>query len=131
MSTNECNISKWPLRAQPYAQLLQTINPALTSRYIGSLVSDVHRNLLYGGIFMYPEDETHPKGKLRLLYECAPLAFIVEQAGGLATTGRQRILDIIPTSIHQHAPLVIGNRDETLLYERLFQQDEKQVALEL
>src|SRR5207247_499217 len=74
-------------------------------RYIGSLVADFHRNLLKGGIFLYPG----PKGKLRLLYEASPLAMIVEQAGGAASTGEQRILDIQPTSLHERVPLIIGS----------------------
>ena len=77
-------------------------------RYIGSLVADFHRNLLKGGIFLYPG----PKGKLRLLYEAAPLAMVVEQAGGAASTGTERILDIQPTSLHQRVPLIIGSRDD-------------------
>jgi fructose-1,6-bisphosphatase I len=86
----------------------------LSMRYVGSLVADFHRNLLAGGIFYYPADSKDPgkrHGKLRLLYECAPLAFIAEQAGGYASDGRQRILDIEPTDLHQRTPLFIGNRD--------------------
>jgi len=83
---------------------------AKNARYIGSLVADFHRNLISGGIFLYPADSRSPEGKLRLLYEAAPLAFVVEQAGGAATDGRRRILDISPTTIHQKSPLVIGSR---------------------
>jgi fructose-1,6-bisphosphatase I len=79
------------------------------TRYSGSLVSDFHRNMLLGGIYMYPSTKKDPNGKLRLLYECNPLAFIVEQAGGRAHNGYQRILDIVPTSLHQRAPLVLGS----------------------
>jgi len=85
----------------------------LSMRYVGSLVADFHRNLLAGGIFYYPADSKDPgkpHGKLRLLYECAPLAFIAEHAGGYASDGRQRILDIVPQSLHQRTPLFIGNR---------------------
>ena len=82
-----------------------------TQRYIGSMVSDVHRNLIKGGIFMYPGTTDKPKGKLRLLYECNPFAFIVEVAGGKATNGKERILDIIPTELHQRTPLFIGSKD--------------------
>jgi len=82
-----------------------------TQRYIGSMVADVHRNLMKGGIFMYPGTTDKPKGKLRLLYECNPFAFIVEIAGGRATDGKQRILDIIPTELHQRTPLFIGSID--------------------
>ena len=83
-----------------------------STRYIGSLVSDFHRNLLYGGIFLYPADEKNPNGKLRLLYEANPLAFIVEQAGGAASDGRERILNIEPASLHQRTPLIIGSFDD-------------------
>jgi fructose-1,6-bisphosphatase I len=81
-----------------------------TQRYIGSMVADVHRNLIKGGIFMYPGTTDKPKGKLRLLYECNPFAFIVEKAGGKATDGTQRILDIMPTEVHQRTPLFIGSK---------------------
>jgi fructose-1,6-bisphosphatase I len=79
-------------------------------RYIGSMVADVHRNLLKGGIFMYPGTTDKPNGKLRLLYECNPMAFITEVAGGVATTGKQRILDVQPTELHQRSPLFIGSK---------------------
>jgi fructose-1,6-bisphosphatase I len=82
-----------------------------TQRYIGSMVSDVHRNLIKGGIFMYPGTTDKPKGKLRLLYECNPFAFIVEAAGGKATNGKQPILDIQPTELHQRTPFFVGSRE--------------------
>ena len=82
-----------------------------SGRYIGSLVADFHRNLIKGGIYIYPETTTSPEGRLRLLYECNPLAFIAEQAGGIATTGRQRILDIQPTRLHQRVPFYIGSKN--------------------
>jgi fructose-1,6-bisphosphatase I len=82
-----------------------------TQRYIGSMVADVHRNLIKGGIFMYPGTMDKPKGKLRLLYECNPFAFIVEVAGGRATNGKQRILDIQPTELHQRTPFFVGSKD--------------------
>ena len=81
-----------------------------TQRYIGSMVSDVHRNLIKGGIFMYPGTTDKPKGKLRLLYECNPFAFIVEMAGGLATNGKIRILDVQPTELHQRTAFFIGSK---------------------
>jgi fructose-1,6-bisphosphatase I len=87
-------------------------------RYIGSLVADFHRNLLKGGIFLYPG----PKGKLRLLYEAAPLAMVVEQAGGAASTGSERILDIQPTSLHQKVPLIIGSRHDVREYNAFYKQ---------
>lgn len=87
------------------------------ARYIGSLVADFHRNLLAGGVFMYPADSETPDGKLRLLYEAAPLAFIAEQAGGAATDGKQPILDIQPTSLHQRTPLLIGSKEDVAYVE--------------
>ncbi len=82
-----------------------------TQRYIGSMVADVHRNLLKGGIFMYPGTTDKPNGKLRLLYECNPFAFIIEVAGGKATNGKQRILDVLPTELHQRTPFFVGSKD--------------------
>jgi fructose-1,6-bisphosphatase I len=82
------------------------------SRYIGSLVADFHRNLIAGGIFLYPSDNRNPNGKLRLSYEANPMAFIAEQAGGAATNGLTRILDIQPTELHQRTPLIIGSRHD-------------------
>jgi fructose-1,6-bisphosphatase I len=89
------------------------------ARYIGSLVADFHRNLLKGGVFLYPGDKKAPNGKLRLLYEASPLAFIAEQAGGGATDGRRPILDIVPDELHQRTPLVIGSRDDVELITRI------------
>ncbi|XP_078424371.1 fructose-1,6-bisphosphatase isozyme 2-like [Cetorhinus maximus] len=83
-----------------------------SSRYVGSMVADVHRTLKYGGIFMYPANKKSPKGKLRLLYECNPMAFIMEQAGGKATTGTQPVLDVKPEYIHQRVPLIMGSPDD-------------------
>lgn len=80
-----------------------------TSRYIGSLVADFHRNLLKGGIYLYPSTASHPDGKLRLLYECNPMAFLAEQAGGKASDGKERILDIVPESLHQRRSFFVGN----------------------
>uniref|UniRef100_UPI00358E8904 fructose-1,6-bisphosphatase 1-like n=1 Tax=Myxine glutinosa TaxID=7769 RepID=UPI00358E8904 len=82
------------------------------ARYVGSMVADVHRTIKYGGIFMYPANSKSPKGKLRLLYECNPMAFIVEQAGGIATTGTQRILEVQPETIHQRVPFFVGSPDD-------------------
>eukprot|EP00540_Astrosyne_radiata_P002265 CAMPEP_0116827796 /NCGR_PEP_ID=MMETSP0418-20121206/3302_1 /TAXON_ID=1158023 /ORGANISM="Astrosyne radiata, Strain 13vi08-1A" /LENGTH=115 /DNA_ID=CAMNT_0004456619 /DNA_START=30 /DNA_END=377 /DNA_ORIENTATION=- len=80
-----------------------------SSRYIGSMVGDVHRTLLYGGVFGYPGDTKNPNGKLRLLYEGAPMSFIMEQAGGLSTTGTRRVMEISPEQVHQRVPLVMGS----------------------
>lgn len=83
-----------------------------SARYIGSMVADVHRTLLYGGIFGYPDDKKSKNGKLRMLYEAFPMAMLTEQAGGIATTGKQRILDIVPTEIHQRCPVFLGSKDD-------------------
>lgn len=88
------------------------------ARYIGSLVADFHRNMLNGGVFMYPGEAKAPNGKLRLLYESAPLAFVAEQAGGAATDGRNPILDIVPKSLHERSPLVIGSKDDVEFVRR-------------
>jgi fructose-1,6-bisphosphatase I len=87
-------------------------------RYIGSLVADFHRTLLRGGVFLYPPTQSHPQGKLRLMYEANPVAFIAEQAGGVAVDGQRRIVEIEPTSIHQRTPLVVGSRAEMELFQR-------------
>jgi fructose-1,6-bisphosphatase I len=123
-SVNEGNAAFWDAGTRAYVDSLKVVDAAsgrpYSSRYIGSLVSDVHRNLLKGGIFLYPadhKDPTKPTGKLRLLFEAAPMAFIAEQAGGAATTGTQRILDIEPTQLHQRVPLIIGPADEVARYE--------------
>ncbi|XP_057354490.1 fructose-1,6-bisphosphatase isozyme 2 isoform X2 [Manis pentadactyla] len=86
------------------------------ARYVGSMVADVHRTLVYGGIFLYPANQKSPKGKLRLLYECNPVAFIIEQAGGLATTGTQPVLDVRPEALHQRVPLILGSPDDVQDY---------------
>jgi fructose-1,6-bisphosphatase I len=90
-----------------------------SARYVGSLVADFDRNLKKGGIYVYPGDSKNPRGKLRMLYECMPLAFIAENAGGKATDGSQPILDIVPQTIHERAPLFIGSSHEVDWYDRL------------
>lgn len=92
---------KHPANGKPYS-----------ARYIGSMVADVHRTLLYGGIFAYPDDKKSKKGKLRLLYEAFPMALITEQAGGVATTGKGRVLDVQPESIHERCPIFLGSKDD-------------------
>ena len=117
-SVNQGYERYWAREIQEYTNDLQTRN--LSMRYIGSLVSDFHRNLLGGGIFYYPadtRDPAKPHGKLRLLYEAGPLAFLAEQAGGAASDGAQPILDIQPTDLHQRTPLFIGNSDLVSLAE--------------
>src|SRR4030095_12781888 len=85
-----------------------------SARYVGSLVADFHRNLLYGGIYLYPSDKKSPNGKLRVLYEAAPLAFIAEEAGGKATDGARRIMEIAPHSLHERTPLLVGSSEDVL-----------------
>jgi len=91
-----------------------------SARYIGSMVADVHRTLLYGGIFGYPSDKKSKSGKLRLLYEAFPMAYLTEQAGGIATTGTQRILDIEPKSIHERCPVFLGSRDDVQELQKFY-----------
>jgi fructose-1,6-bisphosphatase I len=114
-SLNEGNAQDFPENVQNYISWCkekdkETKRP-YSARYIGSMVADLHRNLLKGGIFIYPPTAKAPNGKLRLLFECIPMAFIVEQAGGIATTGNQRILDIQPTELHQRVPIFIGSEN--------------------
>jgi fructose-1,6-bisphosphatase I len=115
-SVNESNFGRWDRGMQLAVRGLKGDAPDLmqpkNSRYIGSLVADFHRNLIAGGIFLYPADSRNPQGKLRLLYEASPMAFIAEQAEGSATDGVNRILDIIPHNLHQRTPLVIGSRED-------------------
>ena len=113
-SVNHGNFFQYDQKVQDYIQECQrkTIDNGgpYTQRYIGSMVSDVHRNLIKGGIFMYPATKDKPAGKLRLLYECNPFAFIMEVAGGKATNGTQRILDVVPEKLHQRSTLFIGSK---------------------
>ncbi|MGQ9467827.1 MAG: class 1 fructose-bisphosphatase [Anaerolineae bacterium] len=125
-SVNQGNEKYWSEGVRRYTRWLQGMdeeNPRkpLSGRYIGSLVADFHRNLLEGGVFYYPQDykdPSKPKGKLRLLYEAAPLAFIAEHAGGYASDGRRPILDIVPETLHQRTALFIGNRNLVEMAER-------------
>lgn len=114
-SVNEGNYLKFPQGVKNYIKYCQeedaASNRPYTSRYIGSMVADIHRNLLLGGVFIYPQTSLQPKGKLRLMYECNPIAFIIEQAGGKATTGTQRILEIVPEELHQRVPAILGSTD--------------------
>ena len=102
-----------------------------SSRYIGSLVADFHRTLLKGGVFLYPPTKTHAGGKLRLLYEANPLAFIAEQAGGIAIDGTRRIMEIPPEGIHQRTSLVLGSRVEMEDFERVMRRDAAAVLIEI
>src|SRR5688572_2689208 len=115
-SVNERNFGRWDRPMQVAVRGLKGDVPDVmqpkNSRYIGSLVADFHRNVIAGGIFLYPADTRNPSGKLRLLYEASPMAFIAEQAEGSAADGVNRILDIIPHHLHQRTPLVIGSRED-------------------
>lgn len=124
-SANEGNFQYWDEPTKDFVRYLKTPDPEsgrpYSSRYIGSLVADFHRNLLYGGIFLYPadcRDPARPKPKLRLLYEANPLGFVVEQAGGAITTGRERTLELEPTDLHQRVPIIIGSKEDVQLYEK-------------
>jgi fructose-1,6-bisphosphatase I len=121
-SVNEANLASFPLAYQTFLATLREgkMGRTYSSRYVGSLVADFHRTLLKGGIFCYPPTRRYPQGKLRLMYEANPIAFLTEQAGGMATDGHRRILDIQPDSLHQRTPLAIGGRNEmTLLVSAL------------
>jgi fructose-1,6-bisphosphatase I len=113
-SINEGNYSDFPQGVKAYVDHCKAkdkeSNRPYGARYIGSLIADFHRNLLKGGIFIYPPTEKTPNGKLRLLYECNPMSFIVEQAGGMASTGKMRVMEVTPTELHQRVPLFIGSK---------------------
>ncbi|MDD1417877.1 class 1 fructose-bisphosphatase [Dolichospermum sp. ST_sed1] len=109
-SVNDGNFWQWD---EPFREYIRYVHrtEGYSSRYSGAMVSDIHRILLQGGVFLYPGTLQKPEGKLRLLYETAPLAFLVEQAGGIATTGTMDILDVVPTKLHQRTPLIIGSKE--------------------
>lgn len=113
-SINEGNIYECDKSVMDYVQFCQSNDPSTgrpySGRYIGSLVADFHRSLIKGGIYIYPATNAHPDGRLRLIYECNPLAFIAEQAGGLASTGDKRIMELKPTALHERAPFYIGSK---------------------
>jgi len=114
-STNDANADTWPPAYREYLAMLrrgELGGKAYSARYIGSLVADFHRTLLKGGVFLYPPNVKTRKGKLRLMYEANPLAFIAEQAGGMAVNGLERILDLQPTHIHERTPFVVGSKRE-------------------
>uniref|UniRef100_A0A8B9WVE1 Fructose-1,6-bisphosphatase 1 n=1 Tax=Bos mutus grunniens TaxID=30521 RepID=A0A8B9WVE1_BOSMU len=92
------------------------------ARYVGSMVADVHRTLVYGGIFMYPANKKSPSGKLRLLYECNPMAYVIEKAGGMATTGKETVLDIVPTDIHQKSPIILGSPEDVTEFLEIYKK---------
>jgi fructose-1,6-bisphosphatase I len=113
-SVNEANFGKWAPPARRLAESLREgrVGELRSARYIGSLVADFHRTLLKGGLFCYPGEERKPEGKIRLLYEAAPLAFVAERAGGAASTGKGRILEVVPKAVHERTPIFIGGRDD-------------------
>jgi len=128
-SVNEGNFSRWSPEIQRWSQWIkgesasapaaaQDFKTPYGARYVGSLVADAHRTLIKGGIFAYPADAKSKNGKLRLLYEANPMAFLFEQAGGGATNGKDRILDIMPTELHQRTPLVIGSKEDVSLFRQ-------------
>ncbi len=122
-SINEGNYVHFPDGVKKYLKHVQVEDKAsnrpYTSRYIGSMVADIHRNLIKGGIYMYPTTASSPRGKLRLMYECNPMAFIVEQAGGVASDGYHRIMDIEPTELHQRTAVYIGSKEMVNMVESL------------
>lgn len=131
-SINEGNYIRFPQGVKDFIKFCQVEDNAgnrpYTSRYIGSMVADVHRNLIKGGVFLYPTTSSHPQGKLRLMYECNPLAFVIEQAGGKATNGDRRILDIQPQSLHERTPIFIGSTEMVEKVEEFVQLSETEAA---
>jgi fructose-1,6-bisphosphatase I len=120
-SVNEGNFPRWAPEIQRWARWVkgEASNPSPSgARYVGSLVADAHRTLIKGGIFAYPADTKSKNGKLRLLYEANPVAFLFEQAGGMATNGKDRILDLQPAELHQRTPLVVGSKDDVAAYRQ-------------
>ncbi|MBI5560356.1 MAG: class 1 fructose-bisphosphatase [Deltaproteobacteria bacterium] len=120
-SINEGNTKNWFPGTQRYIEAVK--ENGYSARYVGSLVADFHRNLLKGGIFLYPSDRKNAEGKLRLLYEANPLAFIVEQAGGRASTGKERTLEIKPRKLHQRTSLIIGSRADVEEAEKFWREE--------
>lgn len=128
-SVNAAYYSRWSPGVQRFLDWLEgkeDDSPSVSARYIGSLVADFHRNLLRGGIFCYPAEQKRKDGKLRLVYEAAPLAFLIEQAGGYASDGRRPILDITPTHPHQRVALYVGNRSLVERVEAFIRQEDEQ-----
>lgn len=131
-SINEGNYVHFPDGVKKYLKYAQVEDKAsnrpYTSRYIGSMVADIHRNLIKGGIYMYPTTSGSPNGKLRLMYECNPMAFIIEQAGGVASDGFRRIMEIEPTALHQRTAVYIGSRKMVEIVESLLAEQQARVA---
>lgn len=133
-SLNEANINEWDEPMRKYIQDVQAgkgeTGVKYSARYIGSMVGDVHRTLLYGGLFAYPSDAKNKDGKLRLLYEAAPMAFILEQAGGKAITGYSRVMDIPPKAVHQRVPVILGSPDDIDECQKYFKESTDPVLKE-
>ena len=128
-SVNEGNYNNFNQGVRRYIKYCQEIdastNRPYTGRYIGSLVADFHRNLIKGGIYMYPATTAAPNGKLRLLYECSPLAFLAEQAGGSASTGTERVMEVEPTELHQRVPYFIGSKEMVEMAEAFLEANKE------
>jgi fructose-1,6-bisphosphatase I len=120
-SINEAYEPKWDAHTQQFVAQLKQDHDAPSARYIGSLVADFHRNLLKGGIYLYPADKKQPQGKLRLLYEAIPFSYLAAQAGGYGSDGKQSILEINPQKIHQRTPLIVGNTKQVINFEKTTQ----------
>jgi len=119
-SVNEANSREWD---EPTAKWIEGFKKKKASaRYVGAMAGDIHRTLLYGGVFAYPGDKKNPNGKLRLLYEGNPMSFLIEQAGGKSSTGAGRVLDVVPTSLHQRVPIFCGSADDVDDLDKLYQE---------
>lgn len=130
-SVNEGNFWQWEESIRSYTRYVHR-HEGYTARYSGALVGDIHRILFQGGVFLYPGTVKKPEGKLRLLYESAPLAFLIEQAGGKASTGTQSVMDVVPEKLHARTPLIIGSKEDVALVESFIQdydreQDERKI----
>lgn len=126
-SVNEGNFWQWEEPIRDYIRYMHR-HEGYTARYSGAMVGDLHRILCQGGVFLYPGTRQKPEGKLRLLYEAAPMAFLIEQAGGRATTGIQEIMDVVPSKLHQRVPLIIGSCEDVELVESFIQERAKESA---
>ncbi|KAF9996688.1 Fructose-1,6-bisphosphatase [Entomortierella chlamydospora] len=128
-AVNEGNSKYWDEPCKKYFHSLKfpedPKKSPYSARYVGSMVADVHRTMLYGGIFCYPADSKSKNGKLRILYECFPMAFLVEQAGGRASTGLKRMLDVQPQTIHSRSPIFLGSKSDVEDIEALYQAEQK------
>jgi fructose-1,6-bisphosphatase I len=123
-SINEGNSMYWDKAIETYVHSRKHPEEGKKNyslRYVGSMVADVHRTLIYGGIFMYPKDSKNKSGKLRVLYESAPMSYIIVGAGGMAITGNGNVLDLVPTKIHERCPVILGSTEEVLEVQKLYE----------